>query len=448
MTADVIAALDEQITGAFERWRQRPDSLESRLVRVSVAIPETNVYDWLAAQTETCQVLWKSKRDQQRVAGVGCADLVSGGAADDYHDLLARCRKFLGGAEGARYFGGFSFQPDSVDDDGWYSFSRARFWLPRFEMTGNALTCNLLFRADRLLTKEDVLQDLAALVFPDQYKAPNLPKIVNREDFPDESGWEGNVLAALSMIDKDVLEKIVLARRADYRFAEPASAAEIMAKLSRVTTNCFHFILQPDRSAGFMGTTPERLFKLEGRDITSEVIAGTRPRSENVETDRAYSEALLNSEKDQREHDIVRKAMRQKLHLLCDHLEIQDDAELLLLERKQHLISRISGRLAKGKNGADLLSSLHPTPAVGGYPRENALREIRRLEPFSRGWYASPVGWVSENACEFAVAIRSGLVQDSKVSVYSGAGIVAGSDPREEWQEIENKISDFVKVTQ
>ena len=197
-----------------------------------------------------------------------------------------------------------------------------------------------------------------------------------------------------------------------------------------------------------MGTTPERLFKLEGRDITSEVIAGTRPRSENVETDRAYSEALLHSEKDQREHDIVRKAMRQKLHLLCDHLEIQDDAELLLLERKQHLISRISGRLAKGKNGADLLTSLHPTPAVGGYPRENALREIRRLEPFSRGWYASPVGWVSENACEFAVAIRSGLVQDSKVSVYSGAGIVAGSDPREEWQEIENKISDFVKVTQ
>ena len=95
---------------------------------------------------------------------------------------------------------------------------------------------------------------------------------------------------------------------------------------------------------------------------------------------------------------------------------------------------------------ADLISALHPTPAVGGYPSDIAVHEIQRLEPFRRGWYAAPVGWVSRTGAEFAVAIRSGLVHGNTVSVYSGAGIVSGSVPAEEWEEIEAKIGDFQKV--
>ena len=93
------------------------------------------------------------------------------------------------------------------------------------------------------------------------------------------------------------------------------------------------------------------------------------------------------------------------------------------------------------------MEQLHPTPAVGGYPRENALAEIEPLEPFCRGWYAGPIGWIGRHGSEFAVAIRSGLVEKNKVSVFSGAGIVKGSTPEEEWAEIEQKISDFTKVT-
>ena len=93
-----------------------------------------------------------------------------------------------------------------------------------------------------------------------------------------------------------------------------------------------------------------------------------------------------------------------------------------------------------------LLDRLHPTPAVGGYPTENALPEIARIEPFSRGWYAAPVGWIGAESTQFAVAIRSGLVQGKTMSLFSGAGIVRGSDPHEEWQEVENKIQDFLSV--
>jgi menaquinone-specific isochorismate synthase len=132
---------------------------------------------------------------------------------------------------------------------------------------------------------------------------------------------------------------------------------------------------------------------------------------------------------------------------LCDRVDADESPELLLLERKQHLISRLGGTLRAGITDTDILRALHPTPAVGGSPRDNALRELPRLEPFSRGWYAAPVGTFGQDSAEFAVAIRSGLVHGRDVNVYSGAGIVEGSDPEREWEEIENKISDFVKVT-
>ena len=121
-------------------------------------------------------------------------------------------------------------------------------------------------------------------------------------------------------------------------------------------------------------------------------------------------------------------------------------ASLLKLARKQHLYSAVNVLLKEDVTDGSLLDRLHPTPAVGGYPTENALSEISRLEPFDRGWYAAPVGWISADEAEFAVAIRSGLIHDKTLSLYSGAGIVPGSKPEEEWQEIEHKISDFLEV--
>ena len=113
-----------------------------------------------------------------------------------------------------------------------------------------------------------------------------------------------------------------------------------------------------------------------------------------------------------------------------------------------HLFSRVVGQLKDGVGDGQLIKRLHPTPAVGGYPTENALAEIERLEPFERGWYAGPVGWVSAEAAEFAVAIRSGMLERNSLSLYSGAGIVPGSTPQLEWEEIEHKIGDFLEIIQ
>ena len=107
----------------------------------------------------------------------------------------------------------------------------------------------------------------------------------------------------------------------------------------------------------------------------------------------------------------------------------------------QHLETPVSGRLSTAGHVVDVVERLHPTPAVGGYPRDRALALIRELERFDRGWYAGPFGWIDiDGSGEFAVAIRSGLVSGCRASVFAGCGIVAGSVPAEEFAESRLKM--------
>jgi menaquinone-specific isochorismate synthase len=116
------------------------------------------------------------------------------------------------------------------------------------------------------------------------------------------------------------------------------------------------------------------------------------------------------------------------------------------LARSRHLRAGLRATLRPDVSTADLLAALHPTPAVGGTPHRRALALIRKLEPFDRGWYAGPVGWIGPEAADFAVAIRSGLVAEHRLALFSGAGLVEGSEAESEWDEIEQKISDFTGI--
>ena len=439
-----IATLREQIAQALANETPCPG-----FRRLSFPIPHQDIYDWLAMQGPGTQMLWDGREDAWHTAGVGEACVVQASPGETAEDIVGQCRAWIDGAADVRFYGGFAFSPEAAVEPAWQSFGAARFWVPRFEMSetpeGTFFSVTLGPADHDPPDLTGLLSEFESLRFGEE--RPGLPAIAGRQDLPDKPGWCDRVAEVLSLIDDEVLEKLVLARRVSYHFEQGVSAAVIIAKLKGVTSNCYHFVLQPGEGAAFMGTPPERFFRREGRHFTSEVIAGTRPRGADPEEDAALAQSLLSSPKDQNEHDIVRKCMKQCLHLLCEQLSVDQEARLLQLERKQHLQSRIEGTLLADVTDGRLIAELHPTPAVGGYPQRNAVHEIERLEPFRRGWYASPVGWISADAAEFAVAIRSGLVRGQTVDVYSGAGIVDGSDPIEEWREIENKISDFVKVT-
>ncbi|MDA0323865.1 MAG: isochorismate synthase [Verrucomicrobia bacterium] len=444
----VAAEMERRIRAALEMSRATAESPIARLVRIQIPVERVSAHDWLALQSSEVQLLWSGRDDDWCVAGVGALDTVTAEEGARPDEIFATLRERIGDDPNIRYYGGFGFGPHSTDDEGWREFGPSRFILPEFELVTNAEGC---FFACNLRPSDSSMQDVIAhlqrLTFEGLHAIGELPGIDSRVDSPDRAGWCELVSTALGLIKEEVLEKLVLARRATFLFDAHIDAATVLARLRPLTSNCYHFLFQVRQGLAFMGTTPERLYRRVDQLIQSEVIAGTRPRSTDATADETLSRDLMSSEKDQREHDIVRKAIRQRLHLLCASLEVDETARLLKLERKQHLFSGVIGTLKPGVSDGEIMRSLHPTPAVGGYPSEVAVAEIERLEPFVRGWYAAPLGWVGATATEFAVAIRSGLVQGDSVSVYSGAGIVSGSVPDDEWLEIENKIVDFVKVT-
>ena len=167
---------------------------------------------------------------------------------------------------------------------------------------------------------------------------------------------------------------------------------------------------------------------------------------ESDEDDRRLGEKLLASGKETREHGYVAASTRRVLAELCRTLSGGEQRALVKLARVQHMIARFEGELDDGIGDRDILSALHPTPAVGGVPTDLARQRIAELEQFDRGWYAGPVGWVGCDSAEFAVGIRSALLHGSQLRLFSGAGIVDGSHPDREWDEIENKIGNFLKI--
>ena len=219
-----------------------------------------------------------------------------------------------------------------------------------------------------------------------------------------------------------------------------------MNRLSESTDDCFYFLFQPNEETAFLGATPERLYSREGRAIQTEAIAGTRPRGTDDASDLALGNELLKSSKDIAEHEYVVRSLRESLNQLCKTSGEIAGRDLLKLANVQHLLTRFEGELKSDISDGDILSALHPTPAVGGYPRGPAMDLIGELEPFERGWYAAPVGWIGAEAAEFAVGIRSGLLHRNQLHLFSGAGIVKDSHPDREWDEIERKISNFLSV--
>ena len=259
--------------------------------------------------------------------------------------------------------------------------------------------------------------------------------------------WALGALAGADLrVEGGALQKVVLARRARFLFEEAVDPFALLRRLEAATPRCFHALVEaagPEGGAGgaaFLTATPERLFRLDGRALQTEAVAGTRPRAASDAADDRLRDELLGSEKDRREHGFVRDRIAAALAPLTVALDVDGDASAMTLARGRHLYTGVRGTLAGGVGALDVLRALHPTPAVGGTPTDLALDAIDRLEPFDRGLYAGPVGWVGRDgagreAAEVAVGIRSGLVEGRTLSLYSGAGIVVGSDPAAEWAE-------------
>lgn len=448
---DVHAELARQIVDAAASHRTDGRSRDAaQLVRIGLPHPGIDPLAWLQQQNADVRIYWAGRNDGLEVAGVGYADTVSKEAPIDYNAVLQRLRSSIGSGPGdLRYFGGIRFDRYHEVSREWAPYSAYRFWLPRFELQRQGettrLICNLAFPEDkdRIPKVLRSLSDLSAGVSPDKDESEDLP--LSREDLPDRNRWNESIDWSLRAFEDQRLEKIVLARRTTLSFARRLDPVLLLDRIRPITNDCYHFLFQPERGTAFIGATPERLLSRSGRYIATEAVAGTRPRGETTETDAGLIDQLLRSEKDRREHDYVRQSVAASMAPLCTSFQQDEEVSIMLLARRMHLFSSMWGMLSDKVSDADLMRALHPTPAVGGVPTKVAMEAIAHHEPFDRGWYAGPVGWIGGNASEFAVGIRSALVEHNRISLYAGAGIVEGSTAEDEWEEIEQKISDFTK---
>ena len=191
----------------------------------------------------------------------------------------------------------------------------------------------------------------------------------------------------------------------------------------------------------FLGATPERLVRTVGRSFETVAIAGSAARGADPADDARLAAALLASEKDREEHAVVVDTLRSNLSPIVESLHVAEAPAILPLHHVQHLVTPITGTLRDEAGLLALGGQLHPTPAVGGAPRDVALDLIAEHEGFDRGWYAGPIGWLgADGDGELMVALRCGLVAGRDATLFAGCGIVADSDPAREWDESRLKL--------
>lgn len=341
-----------------------------------------------------------------------------------------------------RAFGGISFHDGHDAAPPWTGFDAASFVVPQLLVTRSDETTWLTTVAPDETTAVDRLDDWQERLseLPAMRPSGTGPGVAATRRTTSPAAWTEQVETALDRIAAGTLTKVVLAQALEVDLAGQIDVPAMLERLRRQYPNCYRFLVGNETGGTFFGAPPERLVSKRDRRVETEALAGSVARGETPEKDEEFVNRMLDDEKFQREHGLVVDSIRDQLAPLASELTVEAQT-IRRLATIQHLRTPISATLADDHHVLELVEALHPTPAVGGVPPETAWETIRETETFDRGWYAAPVGWFdAAGDGEFAVAIRSGLATSENVRLFAGNGIVADSDPTEEWEEVQLKF--------
>ncbi|WP_020401972.1 isochorismate synthase [Gracilimonas tropica] len=350
--------------------------------------------------------------------------------------------------------GGFSFFDHNIGKE-WRQFGAGSFNLPEWILVKNkdltvlTITKQIDTNASAESSVDDFISTLDRLdaicdagsynldrdaSFPTKVEAPGI-------DSPEYWQWTNSVENATDLIKQGAFKKIVLARELNVKLQYPVSGTRLLNYLRNQYPDCYSFLISQDGETAFVGSTPERLASFHEREVLTEGLAGSISRGKTASEDAVLEHELLHSKKDLSEHAFVLDAIEENLQRYSDVYEHPKVPGIKKLSNVQHLYTPVHARIKEGVSRTEVLSRLHPTPAVGGYPREAAMPYINKLEYFDRGWYAGPIGWINAfGHGEFVVAIRSGLIKNNEVRFFAGCGIVEDSNPKKEWDETNLKF--------
>lgn len=405
--------------------------------------------------------LWLQPATGRSIVGIGRAWAVQADGPDRFSRSAAAWREILADSlrsgeravkpkAGPVLLGGLGFTGDRPGpDDPWEPFGAASLVLPTFGVTQDGPATHLTV-AIGPAAAEDGRQRALGKRWADLRDRAREPQdwmagigsasLISTGGTPDRAAWDRIVGMYAGAVGRGRLDKVVLARRERFQAATDIDVTTALHHLAATAPECTIFAFARGGTT-FLGASPERLVRTTGRSFETVAIAGSAARGRDAGEDAELAAWLLSNEKEREEHSVVVDTLRANLEPIVETLQVPDAPAILRLRHVQHLVTPISGRLLDEAGLLALAERLHPTPAVGGSPRDMAIDLIAEHEGFDRGWYAGPIGWLgADGDGELMVALRCGLVAGVEAVLFAGCGIVADSDPDREWQESRLKL--------
>lgn len=344
-----------------------------------------------------------------------------------------------------RLFFGFSFSADGPTTQVWEGFGSADLVLPQLSVGTIGGENHLMVALPPGSEAGPVLGVLAGLSDPGSPLLPD-PGAHSVVSHPSSLEWREAVAEAVDAIRAGSMEKVVLGRSVVVTAETDPDPFDLTAQLAIAYPQCFAFAWQVG-DAVFAGASPELLLEKSDDRIRVNPLAGSAPRGEGEDEDRRFSEELMRSAKDRHEHALVVDDIAARLRPLTRAIDVPRQPSLRRVATVQHLSSEVTGILSGRASPFALLDVLHPTPAVGGTPRQESVAFIEKVEGLDRGWYSGGVGYVTPGGdCRLALSLRCGLIRGSTAWLYAGAGIVADSDPEAELAETRLKFRPLLEL--
>jgi len=328
--------------------------------------------------------------------------------------------------------GGFAYRPDRDPGGPWSGFPSVLLRVPALAVTrvrGRTFATAAAADAEELL-------ELA----PTGVRAPAARRL-EITSVRNQVAWTAAVETAAKRLRAGDAAKVVLAREVIARGDGVVSAGMVARSLRAAYPSCFTYLVTGADGTAFAGASPELLIRRSGGRAFSQPMAGSVARGANEADDDRLAHELVESAKDNAEHRIASEFVVAALRKFSRSVEAREP-EVVRFTNIQHLATTITAELAQpAAEALELAAALHPTPAVGGWPRPAAEALIDELEGLERGWYAGAVGWTDgQGDGEFAVALRCGLLWEDGARLYAGVGVMPDSDPAGELEETELKF--------
>lgn len=330
--------------------------------------------------------------------------------------------------------GGFAYWPNREPGGPWSGFPALLLRVPALAVTR---TRGRTFVSAAAPGAEDLL-DLGESGTP--LHAPSARKL-DLTPVRDPRAWTRAVDIAAARLRAGEAQKVVLAREVLARGDGVVSAGAVVRGLRGAYPSCFTYLITGADGTAFAGASPELLIRRSGNHAYSQPMAGSVARGASDVDDERLAGLLRDSKKDAIEHSVVSQFVVDALRPFA-HTVQADSPEVVRFTNIQHLATSVRAGLREpAADALELAAALHPTPAVGGWPRGAADALIEELEDMERGWYAGAVGWIDGRGDgEFAVALRCGLLWEDGARLYAGVGVMPDSDAARELEETELKF--------